>query len=101
MPVARIPNIGDVEYTLSRLPSGIKGQTHVGVLDAPILITELLSPSAKLDYVVAHEVGHRLTLDMIINAHSESPTIFELAPNPPAGLIRYFIQLGLKKDDLR
>lgn len=100
-PTTYIKNIGDVEYVTATLPADIKGKAIIGSLTSPILISEDLQPGAKLDYVVAHEIGHRLTLDMIINANNDSPTIFELAPNAPAGLIKYFIRLGLSKDSLR
>lgn len=100
MPTTYIPKIGDVEYTSTDLPEGIKGKTLLGILDAPIKITERLEPSAKTDYIVAHEVGHRLTYDMIVNAYNESPILFQEAPNPLSGLVRYFIDLGLKKEDI-
>ncbi len=101
MPTAYIRNIGEVEYTVASLPSDIKGKAVIGSLTSPILISEELSPSVKLDYIVAHEVGHRLTLDMIANAYEESPSFFELAPNAPVGFIKYLIHLGLTKDSLR
>lgn len=103
MPTAYIANIGPVEYTRSRLPSGVKGQSYIGGLYDPILITEDLSPGTKLDYIVAHEVGHRLTLDMLSNAAEEMPEFFREVPRakPTAGLIKYFMLLGLTKDDLK
>lgn len=97
MPTAFIPKIGDVEYTRKALPEGIKGKAVIGVLEAPIMISEDLGPGAKLDYVVSHEVGHRLTLDMIVNAYEDAPTFFTEAPSPTAGLIKYFISLGLTR----
>lgn len=100
MPSTFIKNIGEVEYTSKALPAGIKGKAVIGVLEAPILISEQLAPGTKLDYVVAHEVGHRLTLDMIENAYEDSPSSFKNSPSGSTGLIRYFIDLGLKKDDL-
>lgn len=100
MPTTFIPKIGDVEYTSTELLPGKKGVTLLGILDAPILISEKLSPGAKTDYVVAHEVGHRLTYDMVVNAYEESPALFDAAPNPLSGLIRYFMDLGLTKDSL-
>lgn len=100
MPTAIIPNIGEVEYTRTSLPSGIKGKTYIGELTAPILISEDLGPSAKLDYVVAHEVGHRLTLDMIANAYDDAPSFFQGDTDPLTGFIRYLISLGLSRSTL-
>ena len=100
MPTAIIKHIGDVEYEVTRLAPGVKGKAKIGVLEAPILISEQLEPGTKLDYVVAHEVGHRLTLDMIINAYEEMPSIFDESPTPEAGLIRYFMAHGLTAKDM-
>ncbi|MDP3893904.1 hypothetical protein [Nocardioides sp.] len=100
MPRTRIAQIGDVDYLSVRLPEGIKGKAMIGDLTAPIQISEDLGPGAKLDYVLAHEIGHRLTLDMILNAYEESPSFFEFSPSPTAGFIRYLIHLGLQENQL-
>ena len=103
MPTVIIPQIGPVEYVSKALSPGIKGKSVIGDYDAPILITEELSPGTKLEYVVAHEVGHRLTLAMLANAVDEMPEFFKGVPRdrPTAGLVKYFLLLGLKKEDLR
>lgn len=100
MPVTHIKNIGDVEYELHDLPEDIKGKTMLGDLHAPIKISHVVAPGAKQDYIVAHEAGHRLVADMVEQAYKESPAIFEKAPDPQAGLVRYWIDLGLKKEDV-
>lgn len=101
MPVTSIARLGEVEYILAPLSTTTKGKSVIGRLDLPILINEQLEPGTKLDYVVAHEAGHRLTLDMIILAIDNAPETFKRTPNLSSALIDYMINdLDLKESGL-
>lgn len=84
-----IPRIGQVEITRKALPEQVKGATLEGIPEAPILITPERIPGAKLERVVAHELGHRLRDRIIGEAVIQEPEIFRQAPNADSALTRF------------
>lgn len=100
MPTVNIPKLGPVDYFTEDFPDNIKGMTLVGNLNAPLLINERLLPGAKLDYVVAHEAGHRLTIEMALIAIANDPKLMDADHGVASTLTRFFINNGLTKQDM-
>lgn len=100
MPVVNIKRLGEVEYTRTTLPPGIKGKTKIGKLDFPLLISEDLTPGAKLDHVVAHEAGHRLTIELAVLTLADNPGILDHSNGAASALTHYYINHGLKETDM-
>lgn len=94
MPTVTIEHLGTIPYERVPMPEGVKGKTISGIPSAPILITPEKLPQAKLEHVVAHEVGHRNMLRIFDRAAREDHNIIN-APGVNSALARFLEDQGV------
>jgi len=98
MPSINLRKLGTIEFQEAVLPERVKAETLAGIRNAPIFVSESLRPGAKKDYIVAHEVGHRLKTRIAEEVAQQNPELFRLRPINQ-GIIEYLESQGLSSDN--
>lgn len=100
MPAVNIERLGTIQYEQLPLPEGVKGKTISGLPQAPIIITPSKLPQAKLEHIVAHEVGHRNALRIFDKAARDDPKILN-APGVNSATVRWLEDEGVNPRELQ
>lgn len=98
MPTIKVGRLGNIEYHEADLPERVKAETLTGIRTAPIYVTEALGPGAKKEYIVAHEVGHRLKYRIAEEIARDDPKLF-FNTSINQGILQYLTAQGLSEEN--